>query len=90
MKTVCNAWSHSFAHGGHRPMWVSACSLEMLGFFILHFFHNINGSWQHLRDLYKKCQNKTGLTFLKKVKWKHLVLTSYSRMRVDLAVQVMR
>ena len=22
MKTVRNSWSHSFAHGGHRPMWV--------------------------------------------------------------------
>ena len=45
-------------------------------------------SWQHLRDLYKKCQNSTGLTLLKKIKWEHLFLTSYSRMRVDLAVQV--
>lgn len=51
----------------------------------------INGkhiSWQHLRDLYRKCQTETGLTIIKKIKWEHLVLTSYSRMRVDLAVQV--
>ncbi len=30
MKTVRNAWSHSFAHGGHRPMWVRACMFLML------------------------------------------------------------
>ena len=23
MKTTRNCWSHSFAHGGHRPLWVS-------------------------------------------------------------------
>ena len=31
---------------------------------------------------------KSGLTLLHKVKWEHIYLTSYSKMRVDLAAQV--
>lgn len=30
MKTVRNCWSHSFAHGGHRPLWVNICNHLLL------------------------------------------------------------
>ncbi len=49
----------------------------------------INGqdiSWQHLVSLYQKHQHD--LTTQKKLKWEHINLTSYSKMRVDLAAQV--
>lgn len=55
----------------------------------------INGqdiSWQHLLKLYERhCSVKhltPGLTILPKIKYEHVHLTSYSKMRVDLAAQV--
>ena len=55
----------------------------------------INGKrilWKHLRDLYEaKCavaKRSQGLFLLKKLSREHLELTSYSRMRVDLAAEV--
>lgn len=53
-------------------------------------FAQINGqdiSWQHLVSLYNEHKGK-GLTIQKKLKWEHIKLTSYSKMRVDLAAQV--
>ena len=43
-------------------------------------------------ELYKKCQETSaaaGLYLLKKLKLEHVRLNSYSRMRVDLAAQVL-
>ena len=46
-------------------------------------------SWQHLVDLYNRDQGKgTGLMLCPKLKFEHIYLTSFSKMRVDLAVQV--
>ena len=55
----------------------------------------INGqhiSWQHLVELYHRDHGNmtqtSGLTLSHKVKWEHIHLMSYSKMRVDLAAQV--
>ena len=55
----------------------------------------INGkhiSWRHLEELYHAktalSSRPGGLYLLKKIKLEHLKLTSFSRMRVDLAAQV--
>ena len=45
--------------------------------------------WQHLVDLYNRDKGKgTGLCMVPKLKFEHINLTSFSKMRVDLATQV--
>ena len=46
-----------------------------------------NISWQHLRTLYQ-AKRSNGLYLLKKLSKEHIDLSSYSRMRVDLAAEV--
>ena len=56
----------------------------------------INGkniSWDHLEQLYHRHHGDgavpdSGLSILPKIKFEHIKLTSYSKMRVDLAAQV--
>lgn len=55
----------------------------------------INGqriAWKHVRDLVDKVHSTSvashGLSLVPKLKQEHINLTSYSRMRVDLAAQV--
>ena len=60
---------------------------------INHFYNQQrNGkfiSWQHLIDLYERDRGKgTGLAIIPKLKYEHLHLSSFSKMRVDLAAQV--
>lgn len=46
-------------------------------------------SWQHLVNLYEGDAGKaSGLAMLPKLKYEHIHLTSFSKMRVDLAAQV--
>ena len=46
-------------------------------------------TWQHLIELYEGDSGKcTGLAMLPKLKYEHIHLTSFSKMRVDLATQV--
>ena len=46
--------------------------------------------WQHLIDLYKRDHGKgSGLSLVPKLKYEHVYLTSFSKMRVDLAAQVL-
>ena len=46
-------------------------------------------SWRHLLNLYYTDQGKgTGLSLVPKLKYEHVFLTSFSKMRVDLAAQV--
>ena len=45
-------------------------------------------SWQYILDLYKMATETTGLTALPKLKYEHVHLNSFSKMRVDLAAQV--
>ena len=45
--------------------------------------------WKHLEDLYiKDTSEGTGLRKLPKLKYEHIHLSSFSKMRVDLAAQV--
>jgi hypothetical protein len=47
-------------------------------------------SWQHVKDFYDKDNGKcSGLSMVPKLKYEHLYLTSFSKMRVDLAAQVL-
>ena len=53
---------------------------------------NIYIKWEYIEQLYRKlmatAQQSHGLSLLPKLKKEHVCLTSYSRMRVDLATQV--
>ena len=46
-------------------------------------------SWQHLVALYERDRGKaTGLAMVPKLKFEHINLSSFAKMRVDLAAQV--
>ncbi len=49
-------------------------------------------SWQHLQDLYSEgsgaVKDAPGLSIVPRLKYEHIFLTSFSKMRVDLAAQV--
>ena len=45
-------------------------------------------SWNHLLKLYEKNRSDSGLALIPKLKYEHLHLTTFSKMRVDLAAQV--
>lgn len=62
---------------------------------VCFYFMQCNGQhidWQFLIQLYKantgRDTDSPGLSILHKLKYEHLHLTSFSKMRVDLAVQV--
>ena len=48
--------------------------------------------WQHLKNLYQSdggaMRDAAGLAMVPKLKYEHVNLTSFSKMRVDLAAQV--
>ena len=56
------------------------------------YFSQCNGkhiSWRHLQQLYEQDRGKaTGLSLVPKLKYEHVYLTPFSKMRVDLAAQV--
>lgn len=45
-------------------------------------------SWGHIWTLYNKSRSQTGLVMLPHLKFEHIYLNSFSKMRVDLAAQV--
>ncbi len=45
-------------------------------------------NWRYILDLYKMATATTGVTTLPKLKYEHVYLNSFSKMRVDLAAQV--
>jgi len=46
-------------------------------------------SWQHVVDLYKRNMGSgKGVAMVHKLKYEHIHLTSFSKMRVDLVAQV--
>ena len=45
-------------------------------------------SWAHLTKLYEKQRSSLGLSLVPKLKFEHVALTSFSKMRVDLVAQV--
>ena len=65
---------------------------------LLFYLHHVclliqnNGKsifWKHLVDLYERDKGKgSGLAMVPKLKFEHLNLTSFAKMRVDLATQV--
>ena len=84
LKTVRNCWAN-----GKRRLWV------MDNYAALHLFltTQVNGKeilWSHLVDLYYNNRSKSnpGLALIPKLKYEHVNLTSFSKMRVDLAAQV--
>ena len=45
--------------------------------------------WSHIVNLYyKNCSEILGISIVPKLKYEHIKLTSHSKMRVDLATQV--
>ena len=90
IKTVRNSWSNN-----KRLMWVSIGFLPFTTCWVLNFlvpqFDGNHIQWSHLMDLYQWCRSNTttpGLTIVPKLKYEHIYLTSFSKMRVDLAAQV--
>ena len=60
-----------------------------------HIISQCNGKpilWSHVEELYKEDTRSdlaaTGLHLVPKLKYEHIYLTSFSKMRVDLAAQV--
>lgn len=56
------------------------------------YFFKCNGKgikWAHMRELYKRDTSAgLGVWLLPKLNYEHVALTSFSKMRVDLAAQV--
>ena len=73
-------------------LWPNIIMLEF-HFIIILQINGQNISWEHLTHLYHhhRGDGKTphsGLSVLPKLKLEHVALTSFSKMRVDLAAQV--
>ena len=45
-------------------------------------------AWSHLISLYERNRSEAGLSLIPKLKFEHIYLTTFSKMRVDLAAQV--
>ena len=43
--------------------------------------------WSHIKDLYER-ESSAGIRLVPKLKYKHINITSFSAMRVDIAAQV--
>ena len=88
LKTARNAWANP-----KRPLWVSAYSVLKITCTIA-CITQCNGkeiAWSHLQQLYHMNRPKTdtpGLAVVHKLKYEQVNLTSFSKMRVDLAAQV--
>lgn len=57
----------------------------------MNIFTQNNGKlilWSHLANLYNKDTSGEGVRMVPKLKLEHIKLTSFSKMRVDLAAQV--
>ena len=76
-----------------RKLWVSTKYIYMLDSpsVRVHIYFQCDGkeiSWRHLEDLYRRNRGETGLVLVLKLNYEHVRLTSFSKMRVDLATQV--
>ena len=86
VKTVRNCWLSN-----KRLMWVSITCLCVNHYCTCMIIALNHIQWSHLMNLYQQSRsNKTtpGLTIIPKLKYEHVYLTSFSKMRVDLAAQV--
>ena len=86
IKTIRNCFQRG-------KLWVSTLHLVIL--FRFWIILQCNGSpvdWQLVVELYKRnagmCTDTPGLSIVPKIKYEHIYLTSFSKMRVDLAAQV--
>ena len=87
IKMVRNAWFNKKRH-----LWVSIPFYTAL-YNLLSVSKNVECcdkeiSLDHLMRLYQRNRADTGLALILKLKYKHLHLTTFSKMRVDLAAQV--
>lgn len=82
LKTSHNCLANSFGHSMTRKLWV-----HQYMYIILEYL-----SWKHIVDLYEankgRKQSVGGGLYKLKLKREHVFLTSYSKMRVDLAAEV--
>ena len=89
IKTIRNAW-HNSQSGRSRHLMVRFKHLMVIIILVAIIYQN-NGceiKWAHLVELAEISAADSGLYIGKKLSREHLVLTSYSRMTVCLAVQV--
>lgn len=91
-KTTWNCWANSNAHSQRRHLGFSSLlnGVTIMDSHNMLCFEQINGkeiSWQHLVRVYE-ATDTPGLILLPRVKYEHIHLTSYSKMRVELAAQV--
>ena len=96
LKTARNCRSNSHAHSRSRCLWVSVCIYMHVhvctSYLHVPFMNGKDISCHHLVRVYGANQGRQtdtpGLCLLPKVKATRIHLTSFSRMRVDLAAQV--
>ena len=91
LKTIRNCLANKTRH-----LWVNQCIIIITMYIILHVyflqFHQPI-SWSHIVKLYLDSTDHVqspGLSLVPKLKYEHIYLTSFSKMRVDLAAQVCR
>ena len=86
MKTTRNCLSHSYPNNRRRSMMVRNGVIFQYYIGVCQINEKFV-TWKHIRELYDKCRLTTdrSLAILPRLKLEHIELTSYSRMRVDLA-----
>ena len=87
MKTTRNCWSSN-----NRTLWVCLGYLYHLHSHCYMLYMQKDGSdilWEHLVALYNRDGGRgSGMAMITKLKFEHLYLNSFAKMRVDLATQV--
>ena len=74
-----------------RNMQVINLTLKKSCMFIANCYLQLNGksmSWEHIKQLYHTATETTGLSTVHKLKYEHIYLSGFSKMRVDYAAQV--
>ena len=94
LKTTRNCFSNSFGHSFTRKLWVGDDNMESDNmestFYSFHIqFDKQYISWQHIVDRYDKNKKGESKSVVEDyMKYEHVALNSYSKMRVDLAAEV--
>ena len=85
LKTIRNSW-----YNEKKKLWVNyICVCKLILFGMFPWCNGKRIDWQHLVDLYEEDTLKEeGTCLIPKIKFEHIKLTSFSKMRVDLAAQV--
>lgn len=87
IKTARNCWASKARH-----LWVSSIKQKWYLYACTFQRNGKQISWKHLEDLYLQETRKesSGLRLIPKIKYEHVYLSSFSKMRVDLAAQVLK